>query len=160
MKNKKYPAIAFILIFIVHAVYSVYGYWRVAQLWVDAKINNTLLLSYFSSNDYLLGFSYALAGAFTVYSIARYFAGHKNAGKGAVGGLALSGFLYFGGCFLIGCCGSPMLAVYLSLFGSKFLGFTKPLIAVITVVMVVISYFWLNKKNNSCCDNNSCSIRK
>jgi len=40
----------------------------------------------------------------------------------AGGGVTLLGALMAGGCFLIGCCGSPMLAVYLSLFGAKGLG--------------------------------------
>src|SRR5208283_3790556 len=53
---------------------------------------------------------------------------HSQAHAGAAaGGLTLLGALMAGGCFLIGCCGSPMLAVYLSLFGAKALGLGKPL---------------------------------
>jgi len=71
-----------------------------------------------------------------------------------VGGVTLTGILYVGGCFLLGCCGSPMLTVYLSLFGSSFLGITKPLVATITTVSVVIGYFWIEKKSKSCCEGN------
>ena len=38
-----------------------------------------------------------------------------------MGGITLSGFLAVAGCYLLGCCGSPMLAVYMSLFGVSFL---------------------------------------
>ena len=58
----------------------------------------------------------------------------------------LTGILYIGGCFLLGCCGSPMLAVYLSLFGSSFLGFTKPLVATITTVSVINNWTFLDRK--------------
>ncbi len=150
MINKKYPLIAFVSIYTLHAAYTIYGYWQVVQLWADAKWGNTFLVSYFTGNDYLLGFSYSLAGAFTVFSILDYYAGKKRNALGAASGMVITGFLYFGGCFLIGCCGSPMLAVYLSLFGAHFLGFTKPLIAFLTIVSVMGSYFWMKRKKNEC----------
>ena len=53
-----------------------------------------------------------------------------------MGGITLVGVLMAGGCFLIGCCGSPMLAVYVSLFGSRALGVGKPLTALVTLVSV------------------------
>ena len=159
MINKKYSVMAFTFIYLAHATYSIYGYWHIAQLWANIEINKTLVLNYFTANDYLLGVSYAVAGAFTVYSLERYFAGQKNAKKGTVLGLAISGLLYFSGCFLIGCCGSPMLVVYLSLFGAKFLGFTKPLIALITIVSVGLSYYLLRKKG-SCCNGENCESNK
>ncbi len=53
--------------------------------------------------------------------------------------MTLVGVLYGAGCFLIGCCGSPMLAVYLSLFGASVLGFLKPLVAIVTTLSVVAS---------------------
>lgn len=145
MTNKKYPIIAFISIYFLHAAYSIYGYWRVAQLWAVIKLDRTFVLSYIYSNDYLLGFSYALAGAFTVLAVLNYSNGRKRGALGVASGAAITGFLYFGSCFLIGCCGSPMLVVYLSLFGSRFLGFTKPLIALLTIISVGLSYYWMKK---------------
>ena len=53
--------------------------------------------------------------------------------------MTLVGVLYGAGCFLIGCCGSPMLAVYLSLFGATVLGFLKPLVAIVTTLSVAAS---------------------
>ena len=51
------------------------------------------------------------------------------AAVGAFGGVSLVTLLAAAGCFLIGCCGSPMLAIYVSLFGSKAAGIGKPLMA-------------------------------
>ena len=82
----------------------------------------------------MLGISYALAGAFTIYAFLKFLNNRKKTGiAGMIGGLTLPGALYGGGCFLLGCCGSPMLAVYLGLFGSSFLGFTKPFILITTI---------------------------
>lgn len=36
------------------------------------------------------------------------------------------GVLYTVGCFALGCCGSPMLPIYLSLLGGKFAGVGGP----------------------------------
>ena len=51
-----------------------------------------------------------------------------------------------GGCFLIGCCGSPMLAVYVTLFGSRALGVGKPLTALVTLVSVDCGYWCLSRR--------------
>ncbi len=61
----------------------------------------------------------------------------------AVGGITLSGFLVAAGCFLVGCCGSPMLGVYLSLFGARFLPLAKPLIAAVTTLMIAAAAVWM-----------------
>jgi hypothetical protein len=63
-----------------------------------------------------------------------------------VGGLTLVGVLMAGGCFLIGCCGSPMLAVYVSLFGAKALSVGKPLTALVTLVSVGCGYWCLSRR--------------
>ena len=64
-----------------------------------------------------------------------------------------------GGCFLIGCCGSPMLAVYLSLFGAKALGLGKPLMALVTLVSVSCGYWYFSLRlaRGSTCMDDCCS---
>jgi len=153
MKNKTlYPLIAFILIFLFHAIYSIWKASQILSQWV--AVENTFLLSlYFKRQDFFLGFSYAMGGAFTIYALIKYF--HQNRIRGiasVAGGITLAGILHIGGCFLLGCCGSPMLAVYLGLFGSSFLGFTKPLVAIVTTISVIIGCFWIEKKSDSCCE--------
>lgn len=151
MKKKAlYLLITFGLVFLFHMIFYI---WRASYIFRQCvQIENTSLLSlYFRQQDFFLGFSYALAGAFTVYALVKFLQNRSSGVAGIVGGVTLAGVLYIAGCFLLGCCGSPMLAVYLSLFGSSFLGFTKPLIAAITAISVVIGYFWIEKKSKSCC---------
>jgi hypothetical protein len=143
-----YPLAAFIAVFILHAAYLIFKGIQISKQWVQIE-NTTWLSLYLERQDYFLGFSYALAGAFTIYAFLKFFESRKSGVAGVVGGITLTGILYFGGCFLLGCCGSPMLVVYLSLFGSSFLGFTKPLTLILTITSVVIGYFWLEKKTKS-----------
>lgn len=152
-KNVLYLLLAFISIFLVHTFYSIWKASRISQQWVQFE-NMSLLSLYIKRQDFFIGFSYALAGAFTIYAFLKLLQNLKSGIGGIVGGMTLTGILYIGGCFLLGCCGSPMLAVYLSLFGSSFVGFTKPLVAIITTVSVVIGYFWIEKRDKSCCEGN------
>lgn len=62
------------------------------------------------------------------------------------GGLTFSGILAATGCFLLGCCGSPMLGVYLSFFGAAFLPLAGPFVAGLTTVLIGASYFWMNHR--------------
>lgn len=152
-KKMSYPLLAFVLIFLFHMFYSIWKASQISQQWVQT--NDIPLISlYFRQQDFFLDFSYASAGAFTTYALLKFLQNRKSGVTGMVGGITLTGALYVGGCFLIGCCGSPMLAVYLGLFGSSFLGFTKPLIAIITAVSVVFGYIWIEKKSKKCCKGN------
>jgi hypothetical protein len=76
-----------------------------------------------------------------------------------VGGITLVGMLMAGGCFLIGCCGSPMLAVYVSLFGAKALGVGKPLTALVTLASVSCGYWCLSRRlvQGGVCADDCCS---
>ncbi|MFH1515055.1 MAG: hypothetical protein ABIG42_06295 [bacterium] len=145
-KEISYTLIAFVAIFSIHAGYVILKAYNIAQKW--AAIDEVSLLSaYIEGQDYFLSFSYALAASFTLYAFLRFNENRKRGAVSVAGGITLIGLLYFGVCFILGCCGSPMLAVYIALFGSSFLGFTKPLIALVTLASVIISYFWLEKKN-------------
>jgi len=103
---------------------------------------------YFAGGKVWLGLSYATAGAFAVFCLTRLYKNRKRAVAGAAGGLALTGFLYAAGCFLLGCCGSPMLAVYLSLFGPQFLGLTGPLVFGLTLASVAVGLVCIPRKTN------------
>lgn len=111
--------------------------------------------AYFQDMHYLISISYALAASFTVYAYLRFRENKKKAAGGVIGGLSIGGVLYFLSCFLLGCCGSPMLTVYISLFGSSMLGFRKPLVFSITILSIIIGYYWLNKK--VCFEDEGCS---
>ena len=99
-----------------------------------------------------LGLSYATAGAFAVFCLTRLYQNRKRAVAGTAGGLALTGFLYAAGCFLLGCCGSPMLAVYLSLFGPQFLGVAGPLVFGLTLASVLVGLVCvMRRKDEGAC---------
>jgi hypothetical protein len=98
--------------------------------------------------SYWLGFSYALSLAFAAVALRRYreerFCTRSTL---AMGGMSFSGLLAVAGCYLIGCCGSPMLAVYLSLLGAAFLPLAKPLIALLTVLFIAVAWWRLRHEN-------------
>ncbi len=144
--NKKaiYPVAAFLAVFLLHGAYII---WNAAK-WASIG-NDSLLSRYLSNQDYFMGLSYGLAASFTVYSFMRFTGRQRGGLGGAIGGLTITGILYFGGCFLLGCCGSPMLAVYLSLFGSSYAGFTKPLVLIITMLSIGLSWLWMKRKMRS-----------
>lgn len=151
MRNKfTIPLGVFLLIFSMHAIYSILSSIQISKQWVEIERINYFLL-YFNRQDFMLGLSYALAGAFTIYAFLKFQKNRKKSGvAGIAGGVALTGTLYGGGCFLIGCCGSPMFAVYMGFFGSSFTGFAKPLVLIFTILSIVIGLFWIEKRTNSC----------
>ncbi len=111
----------------------------------------TVLPTYLSSGSIWLGLSYGLAGASATFCLLRLYEYRKRAVAGAVGGVTGVAVLYLGVCFLTGCCGSPMLAVYLSLFGARFLGITKPLVFGVTTLSVLVGYVWVTRKAGDPC---------
>ena len=147
-KKALYPLAAFLVVLVFHATYFTWRAARMSKQWAQLGNANSLQL-YFEQSNYLLSLSYALAGSFTIFAIMRFSEHRACSVAGAAGGITLTGLLYVGGCFLVGCCGSPMLAVYLSLFGSTFLGFAKPLVLVLTAVSVGIGFFWIEKKTKA-----------
>jgi len=70
--------------------------------------------AYCRGQDCLIGLAYAWAAAFATWALGRFIFFRQEravAAGAAVGGMTLVGILMAGGCFLIGCCGSPMLGV-------------------------------------------------
>jgi hypothetical protein len=115
--------------------------------------------AYWRGQDYFIGFSYALGASFAGWALTRCISFRQErvaAGGAAVGGITLVGVLMAGGCFLIGCCGSPMLAVYVSLFGSRASGVGKPLTALVTLITVGCGYWCLSRRlayGGVCCSS-------
>lgn len=148
--------LAFVLILVGHFAWV--NLFRDAEPVQSAWMNAPALESvswwdrYTASEHYWMGYAYALSLSFAVYALLMFASSRVAAtGRIALGGIGLSGFLAAFGCFMIGCCGSPMLAVYLSLFGASFLPFAKPLVAGVTTLLITGSWFWLRRKTRSCC---------
>ena len=154
-----YPLISFFVVLILHFAYTVWQAIETAGQWKQVKEVN-YIFQYFERQDFFLGLSYALTAAFTVYAIANFWEKRNKGIAGTVGGFTLAGVLYFAGCFLTGCCGSPMLAVYLSLFGSSIIGIAKPITAGLTALSVMIGFVWISRNNKSkvCSSDDVCCV--
>jgi hypothetical protein len=123
------PAFVFLSVFVAHALCSDFWARAAPAGWADLDMSSSAvgplgLLAYWRGQNYFVGFSYALASAFVTWALSRCISSRaKGGGAGAAArSITLAGVLMASGCFLIGCCGSPMLAVYLSIFGAKVLG--------------------------------------
>lgn len=112
------------------------------------------LARYVNAGDYWLGLSYALAGAFGTWCFSRILKMRCEALAASAGSLTLSGVLWASVCFLTGCCGSPMLPIYLGLFGPKFIGVTKPLTFGLTLLSIVVGYAWMLKQAQKAVEKN------
>ncbi|MCG3147704.1 MAG: hypothetical protein PCFJNLEI_01145 [Verrucomicrobiae bacterium] len=134
-------------VFVLHAGFLLWRGERIAAQWVDVD-GESALSRYISQRDYLLSFSYAVVAGFTAYA---WQSTRERRRAGVVGGITLAGILFWGGCWLVGCCGSPLLPIYLSFFGASFLGFTKPLILVSTLASVALGVWWMKRKEKRGC---------
>ena len=148
----------FVSVFLFHALYLRHIAAEPSDGWADIGVSIGLFGfgPYFRAHDYFLGFSYALSAAFAAWGVAQFIISRRRAASiGAAGGVTFVSLLIAGGCFLIGCCGSPMLPIYVALFGANALGFTKPLIAAITLLFVSCAYWCLARrlKQSGCIDS-------
>ena len=99
---------------------------------------------YVETQSYWLGLSYAMSLTFAALALRRYRERRLCQARNlAVGGVTLSGFLAVAGCYLVGCCGSPMLVVYLNFFGASFLPLAKPLMAGVTAISLALGWWWM-----------------
>ena len=124
---------------------------------VPALHEPSWLQRYVEAGSYWMGYSYALSLSFAAVAV-RWYRERRfcAAGRIALGGITLSGFLAAAGCFLLGCCGSPMLGVYLSLFGAAFLPLAKPLIATLTTGLILGSYLWMRERGKRSAVTDEC----
>lgn len=163
------PLVVFVAVIALHCLW--HGLWpetsSIQSKWLDVTHpeQTSWFQRYLEQQSYWLGYSYALALSFAVTAYRRYRAGGICSMRNlAIGGLTLSGFLAVAGCFLAGCCGSPMLVVYLNLFGASFLPIAKPLVAVLTTLTILASWWWMNKRAGvlqnatvqECCGSSAC----
>lgn len=146
------------VVFALHAGYLIWRGEHITSQWASVG-GESAFRYYFSQRDYLLSLSYAVLAAFTVHAFLKARERAKSAVAGVAGGSFMATVLAVGGCWLVGCCGSPLLPVYLSFFGSSFVGFTKPLVLALTLTSVGVSLWWMNRqsKETGCgCDDPRC----
>lgn len=159
------PFLTFLAVFAGHAFYIREQAALPTDGWADVGVGYGGLWgfeSYVREQNFYLGFSYGLGAAFAVWAIGQSIRTRQAAmATGAVGSVTFVGVLMAGGCFLIGCCGSPMLGVYLGLFGAKALGIGKPLMALVTVISVGSGFWYLSRRAaKGLCTDASCNCSK
>jgi hypothetical protein len=123
------------------------------EKWILIPDDISSLKRYVDSKSYWFGYTYGICLAFISIALRKYLKDKCNSYRNiALGGMTLTGFWAVAACFLIGCCGSPMIVVWLNLFGAAFMPLAKPFIALITTVSLIITWFWMSKKNqpNNC----------
>lgn len=154
------PVVVFLGVLALHALYIRHVAAAPTEGWADADLmpNNGVwgLRPYFQGQEYFQGFSYALGAAFSTWAIGQFVRTRRTAmAAGAAGSVTLVGLLMAAGCFLTGCCGSPMLGVYMALFGAKALGVGKPLMALVTLISVSCGYWCLSRQfsRGGCADH-------
>jgi len=154
--RKTLPLVAGLIAFGAHIAWYVLfpesnasGWGNVAPSFSDS------LQTYSSFGAPWLGASYALSAAFTMYALLVFRENRRKAAAGAVGGLAAMGALYAVGCFALGCCGSPLLPIYLSLLGGKLAGVGGPLMFGLTLLSVGIGFLILGRKARCVCEGPS-----
>lgn len=154
------PPVVFFVVLSAHALYLRHQTVAPAEGWADVGVSGSAwwgFASYLAEQDYMLGFSYGLGAAFGVWALSQYLTTRQAAmAAGAAGSVTWVGVLMAAGCFLTGCCGSPMLGVYLGLFGAKALGIGKPLMAFVSALSVGWGYWYLRRKSAAACCDDSC----
>ena len=149
-KHILYPLLAFIATLGIHYLWlGIFPETDPAQSqWVLVPSERSWWDVYIEAGSYWLGYSYALCVAFVVMVTQRYLLTRcRTTGRMVIGGVSLTGGLAVFACFLIGCCGSPMLIVWINLFGAGFLPLAKPLVALMTTCSIVIAWFWMHRRS-------------
>ncbi len=151
--RKAAPFAAGVLALAAHAAWNVFfppaappGWETVAPSAAES------LKAYAAGGAAWLGASYAVSAAFTVFALTIFAESRRTAAAGAAGGLAGMGVLYAAGCFALGCCGSPLLPFYLSVFGGRAAGLSGPLLFGLTLLSAGIGFALMKRKGRCACD--------
>jgi len=143
------PIGVFLLVFSFHYMWlAIFPEQDPAQArWAVLPQGSSHLRNYVETQSYWLGYAYSLSIAFATVVLRRYRESRCGISRNfALGGVTFSGLLVASGCFLVGCCGSPMLVVWLNLFGVKFLPLAKPFVAFLTTITLGAAWVWMERK--------------
>jgi hypothetical protein len=107
-----------------------------------------------------LGYCYAASAGFAAWMLLAWLK-HRATNRAAVGGLTFAGALGASACFLVGCCGSPMLGVWVALLGAAAAPWLGPAAAVLTTLSLVATGWWMARKARcgASCNCDSVSFR-
>ena len=153
MLNKIKKAIILLAIFVAVFMLHLFYY----KMTESSCAGSAWFQKYIVEQEYFLGISYALSVTFMVFAFLKYKESKKNALKAGLGSGLLAVVLWFS-CFFFGCCGSPMIIVYLNLFGLSTLKIPKIALLIMTIIFIGIGYFCCLKKPSKCfCNGKPCN---
>ncbi|MDZ7311299.1 MAG: hypothetical protein ONB45_08465 [candidate division KSB1 bacterium] len=115
-----------------------------------------LFEKYYADSEYIIGLSVASSFAFAAFVLRRTFMQARMKLATVVGASSFSTFLAVFGCFLVGCCGSPMLAVYAAIFGATFAPLAKGLTLAVTLFSIGLGYGWIRRNEKKCASDCAC----
>jgi hypothetical protein len=135
--------------------------WRVHSAraaWADASALSfaDLFEKYYADSEYILGISVACSFAFAAFVLRRTFLQTRMKLAAVTGVSGFSTFMAIFGCFLVGCCGSPMLAVYAGIFGATFAPLAKWLTLVVTLASIAFGFWWIRRNEKKCLSDCTC----
>ncbi|MEK6563675.1 MAG: hypothetical protein AABZ65_01445 [Candidatus Omnitrophota bacterium] len=145
MSKFLFPVLTFIAVFISHIVF-----FKFINSGCQAD-GAGRLAAYVRLQEYYLGFSYAVSLTFAAFAFMKFKECKRKAFSAGIGIGAWTVILWTAGCFLSGCCGSPMWMVYFNLLGISMLKIPKWSIAGISLAMVSLSYLWLIRRSPKYC---------
>jgi hypothetical protein len=103
------------------------------------------ILTHLAGDGLWMGASYSLAAAFMVFVLMRFRKEREKALAGTAGGAAVMGGIYAFGCFMLGCCGSPMAVIWLSLLGGRYANLGGVFLFMLTLASTSAGLWLLNK---------------
>lgn len=135
--------------------------WRVQSVravWSDAPTLSLadLFEKYRTDSEYIIGLSIACSFAFAAFVLRRTFLQTRMQLTAVASASGFSTFIAVFGCFLVGCCGSPMLAVYAGIFGAALAPFAKWLTLAVTLASIGIGYWWIRRNEKNCLNDCAC----
>ncbi len=144
------PLLAGLLVAAGHFGFSLYQAAQHLSSWVALE-EHPALSAYLRTQTYWRSYAYGLAAGLTLHALLRSQAVRTKGILGALGGVTLAALLPTLGCFLVGCCGSPLLPIYLSLFGGTIVRLENPLIALLTTLSAAWGLLWLSRRSRLSC---------
>jgi hypothetical protein len=136
-----------VVVFLSHLLWSITIPFRsLAEFNIMPPPLSERILAHFVGEGLWLGASYALAGAFIIFALGRFRDRRREALAGVAGGTLLAGGIYAFGCFMLGCCGSPMAVVWLSLLGGRFANVGGLFLFLLTLLSISVGLWMLNRR--------------
>jgi hypothetical protein len=158
MKNLAFAFLGFSIGLAAHFSFIAWRLHSARMAWADAPALSLvdLFAKYYADSEYIIGLSVACSFAFAAYVLRRTFLQTQMKLATAVGASSFSTFMALFGCFLVGCCGSPMLAVYAGIFGATFAPLAKWLTLVVTLFSIGFGYRWIRRNEKKCASDCAC----